>query len=254
MTDRVLLREIPNSFSQALSMRAPSSPIDVWVARQQHVAYRSVFTAAGYQETLVPADEDCPDCVFVEDTAVIVDGIALITRPGALSRQPETGPVGRALAPYLDLVHMQAPATLDGGDVMCAGSKIYVGRSARTNAEGIATLAHTFGRDRVVPIDLPCGVLHLKCVVSPLSPGEILLADETLSHELFAGLEIIRAPLGESYAANVVALGEYVIVAEEYPRTIAALDAAGHSLWPVPTSEVCKADGSLTCQSLRWSY
>jgi dimethylargininase len=253
VTDRVLVREIPNSFPQALSMHAPSSAIDVWVARQQHTAYRSAFAAAGYQEIVVPADEDCPDCVFVEDTAVIVDGIALITRPGAPSRQPETGPIARALARYLELVHMQAPATLDGGDVMCAGSKIYVGRSARTNAEGIATLAHTFGRDRVVPIDLPRSVLHLKCVVSPLTPGAILLADETLAHDLFSGLEIVRAPREETYAANVVALREHVIVAEGYPRTIAALDAAGHSPWPVPTSEVCKADGSLTCQSLRWS-
>ncbi len=253
MTDRVLVREVPNSFPHALSMQAPSSAIDGWLARQQHAAYRSVFAAAGYQEIVVLPDEDCPDCVFVEDTAVIVDGIALITRPGAPSRRQETAPIADALAPYLELVHMQAPATLDGGDVMCAGSKIYVGRSARTNAEGIATLAHTFGRDRVVPIDLPTGVLHLKCVVSPLDGGAILLADDSLAHALFSGLEIIRVPREETYAANVVALREYVIVAEEYPRTIAALDAAGHSPWPVPTSEVRKADGSLTCQSLRWS-
>ncbi len=253
MPERVLVREIPDSFPRALSMHAPSSAIDVALARQQHAAYRHVFTAAGVQEIVVRADEECPDCVFVEDTAVIVDGIALITRPGAPSRQPESGPIAAALAPYLDLVHMQAPATLDGGDVMCAGSRIYVGRSARTNGEGIATLAHTFGRDRVVAIDLPPGVLHLKCVVSPLDDGAILLADDSLAHELFAGLEIVRVPREETYAANAVALLACVIVAEEYPRTIAAIDAAGHSVWPVPTSEVRKADGSLTCQSLRWS-
>ena len=136
---------------------------------------------------------------------------------------------------------------------MCVGSRIYVGRSARTNAAGIATLAHTFGRERVVAIDLPPGVLHLKCVVSPLDDGTVLLADGSLSHALFAGLEIVRVPREETYAANAVALGNHVVAAEEYPRTLAALDAAGRAVWAVPTTEVCKADGSLTCQSLRWS-
>ncbi len=252
MTHRVLVRAIPDSFPRALSMHAPSSPIDVALARQQHAAYREAFQ--GFHEIAVATDEECPDCVFVEDTAVIVAGIALITRPGAPSRQREVGPIADALAPYLDLVHMQAPATLDGGDVMCVGARIFVGRSARTNVEGIATLAHTFGRDRVIPIDLPARVLHLKCVVSPLDDEAVLLADDSLPHELFEGLHILRVPREETYAANAVALPAHVIVAAEYPRTNEALDAAGYERYPVPTSEVRKADGSLTCQSIRWGY
>lgn len=250
MVTRALFRAIPDSFTRALSREAPREPIDVARARAQHAAYRAAFGDA--QQLLVETDEACPDCVFVEDTAVILDGKALITRPGAPSRQPETGPIARALAPYLDLVTMEPPATLDGGDVMVAGGRVWVGRSARTNDAGIELLGRVFGTARVVVIALPAHVLHLKCVVTPLGDG-VVLADESLSPELFGGLPIVRVPAEETYAANVVDLGDAVIAAAEFPRTLAALTAAGYRVRPVPTTEVQKADGSLTCQSLRWA-
>ena len=249
MVARALFRSIPDSFTRAISREAPKEPIDVAAARRQHAAYRAAFGDA--QQLLVDADETCPDCVFVEDTAVILDGKALITRPGATSRLAETAPIARALAPLLDLVAMEPPATLDGGDVMVTRDRIYVGRSARTNADGIEMLRRVFGRDRVLIVGLPPDVLHLKCVVTPLGDG-VALAERSLSPELFAGMPIVCVPAEETYAANVVDVGDAVIAAAEFPRTLEALSAAGYRVRPVPTTEVQKADGSLTCQSLRW--
>jgi dimethylargininase len=246
-----LTRHVPNSFASALAMSRPASPIDVALAQRQHLAYCAAIAECGATVTTLPADEACPDCVFVEDTAVIVDNVALITRPGAPSRQAETPPIARALEAWCELVHMAAPATLDGGDVMRVGATMFVGRSARTNEDGIAALRRAV-RLHVVPIALPPGVLHLKCVVSPLDAETILLADDSLPHDLFPGLRIVRVPRDETYAANAVAIGRHVVVAAEHPRTHGLLADAGFTPHPVPTTEVCKADGSLTCQSLLW--
>jgi dimethylargininase len=252
MVARALVREIPDSFTRALSARGASSSIDVALAREQHALYREALQSS--QTIVVPADEESPDCVFVEDTAVILGNHhkAILTRPGAPSRQRETSAIASALAPYLDLLRMEAPATLDGGDVMYLKGRFYVARSARTNADGIEMLRHWCGRDAVLPVGLPTGVLHLKCVVSPIDQETILLADDSLSPQLFPGIEILRVPKEETYAANAVACGSHVVCAAEYPRTIDLLAAAGRDPRPVPTTEVRKADGSLTCQSLLW--
>ena len=246
---RALVRGIPESFAYALSAAMPEAPILVGLARQQHRAYCEVL---GVPLTVLPADEASPDCVFVEDTAVIAGGVALITRPGAPSRQAEPGPVAAALAAHLEIARMAAPATLDGGDCMRLGTTIYVGRSARTNDAGISRLAQVFAPRglRVVPVALPAGVLHLKCVVSPLGDDRVLLAEGSLDAALFPHPVIV--PADETYAANAVAIGTRVIVAEGFPRTLELLHAAGFTPHPVPTSEVRKADGSLTCQSLIW--
>jgi len=249
---RAIVRGLPNSFANALSAVAPEPPISVALARQQHRAYCDALGELGASLTVLPADEASPDCVFVEDTAVIAGGVALITRPGAPSRQAEPGIVAAALAAHLEIARMAAPATLDGGDCMRLGTTIYVGRSARTNDAGISRLAQVFATRglRVVPVELPAGVLHLKCVVSPLGADRVLLAEGSLDPGLFPHPVIV--PAAETYAANAVAIGSRVIVAEGFPRTLEVLSAAGFTPHPVPTSEVRKADGSLTCQSLIW--
>jgi dimethylargininase len=249
---RALTRHIPNSFANALSATPPDPPINVALARQQHLQYCMALAECGATVTTLPVDERCPDSVFVEDTAVIVDKQALITRPGAPSRQLETEAIAIRLDAWLNVVPMEEPGTLDGGDCMLVGRTMYVGRSARTNAAGIAQLARAFaprGVD-VVQVELPPGVLHLKCVVSPLGAGRILLADGSIERKAFRELEIVAVPAEETYAANVVAIGKHVIVATGFPRTAEVLAAAGFKVHPVPCSEVRKADGSLTCQSI----
>jgi len=249
---RALVRAIPASFANALSATPPASPIDVALAREQHAAYRAALEAMGVTVTMLDADERYPDCCFIEDTAVTGDGLALITRSGAPSRRGETEAVAAGLAPYLELARMTGPATLDGGDCMLLGSTIYVGRSARTNAAGIARLEEVFAPRglRIVALDLPPDILHLKCVCSLLNTDRILLARDTLPARAFPGAAIVWVPADETYAANAVALGTHVLCAAEYPRTREALEAAGFTTHPVPTSEVHKADGSLTCQSI----
>jgi dimethylargininase len=254
---RALVRRIPESFADALSAAPREDAIDVSLARAQHAVYRAALEASGVAITELPADERLPDCVFVEDTAVIAGppgaagALALITRPGAPSRRGETEAVAAALGQSFEVAWMDAPATLDGGDCLRLGRTIYIGRSARTNAEGIARAEAVFAPRgfRVVAVELPPGVLHLKCVCSPLGEARVLLAERTLPARLFDA-EIVWAPAEEQYAANAVGIGDHVVAAAEYPRTLEALTAAGLRVHPVPTSEVRKADGSLTCQSI----
>jgi dimethylargininase len=253
---RALVRGVSDSFASALSAaprETAAQAIDVLLARAQHAAYCAALEAAGAAVMRLPADERFPDGVFVEDTAVVAgDGLALIARPGAPSRRGETAAVAEALARHLELARMEEPATLDGGDCMRLGETLYIGRSARTNGGGVARAEAVLGPRgfRVVAVELPPGVLHLKCVVSPLGADRVLLAEGSLPGALFGGAGIVWVPAEEQYAANAVAIGEHVIAAAEYPRTRAALEAAGFRVHPVPTSEVRKADGSLTCQSI----
>ena len=249
---RAILRGVSSSFADALASTAPTQPIDVALARRQHAAYRAALEAMGASVTLVDADDDCPDCCFVEDTAVVAEGVGLITRPGAPSRRAETTAIAAALAPHVEIARMAEPATLDGGDCMRVGSTIYVGRSARTNAAGIARLEEVFRPRglRVVPIELSTGVLHLKCVCSSLGGERMLLARGSLPGSTFHGADIVWVPAEETYAANAVAVGSSVLVAAGFPRTRDALAGAGFTTHTVPTSEVRKADGSLTCQSI----
>lgn len=245
---RAVARYIPQSFADALSAVRPDPPIDVALAQRQHAAYCMALARTGAAVTVMSADERCPDCVFIEDTAIVIAGTALITRPGAPSRRAETAPVATLLDAWCEIIPMTEPATLDGGDVLVLGKTIYVARSGRTNDEGIAWLERVFGRHRLVRVDLPPGILHLKCVCSPLG-DRILLADASLEASLFDA-HVVRVPVEETYAANVVTIGDHVIVAEGFPCTLEAITTAGFQVHPVPISEVRKADGSLTCQSL----
>ena len=248
---RAVVQMIPASFVDALCAERPAARIDVALARDQHADYRAALAACGAELIVLPANEETPDGCFVEDTAVVARGLALITRPGAPSRRLETPAITDALAPLVELATMCEPATLDGGDCMRLGNTIYAGRSARTNAAGIARLAEVFAPRgiRVVEVPMPPGVLHLKCVCSPLGPDRVLLARDTIPAATFAASIVYAAP-GESYAANAVAIGDHVICAAEFPRTRELLEVAGFRTHPVPTTEVRKADGALTCQSI----
>ena len=241
-----LTRDVPGSFARALA--AVPQPIDVARARAQHADYRAALAEAGVEVIALPADDACPDCCFVEDTAVVARDRALICRPGAPSRQPEVDAVAAALARHRDVHRMGAPATLDGGDVMRVGARFYVGRSARTNDAGIDRLAEVFADHDVVAVDLPSHVLHLKCVCATLGDGRVLLADGTLDAGLFD--HVVAIPSDEAYAANVVVANGHAILAHGFMRTRDALAHSGFVVRTVDTTEFRKADGSLTCLSI----
>ena len=240
------------SFANALSAAPPDPPIDVALAQRQHAAYVAALASLGLEIVAIPHDEACPDCCFVEDTVVTAGGRAVLTRPGAPSRRGEVEPVARALAKRIELVRMEAPATLDGGDCLRVGKTIYVGLSSRTNTAGITCLRDVFGPDgfTVVAVNMPPDVLHLKTVCSPLDDERVLVAQGTLPAATFGGACVVSVPRQEAAAANVVAFGRTALVAADGVRTAELVAQHGFRVVPVDTSELRKADGALSCLSV----
>ena len=199
----------------------------------------------------LPAEADLPDCVFVEDTAVVVDELAVITRPGAVSRRAETAAVAEVLAQRRPLVRIEAPGTLDGGDVLRVGRRVFVGLTGRTNEDGVAQLRGAlapFGYTvTVVAVE---GCLHLKSAVTQVAPDTVLLNRAWVDSSTFAELETIDVDPAEPSAANTLMVDGAALVAAAYPRTAARLAKAGLLLVRLDMSELAKAEGALTCCSI----
>jgi dimethylargininase len=226
-------------------------PIDIARARAQHAAYREQLRGLGLSVLELPAEPAFPDSVFVEDPAIVLDEVAIMTRPGAESRRGESASLAAALAPYRPLRWMQPPATLDGGDILRAGRTLFAGRSSRTNPEGARQLAaevepHGY---RVQPVDV-AGCLHLKSAASWLGDETILLHRPWLDATPFAGMRLIDAPAGEEHGVNVLLVGNTVLVADGFPRTAECIAALHREILIVDNSELRKAEGALTCCSL----
>jgi dimethylargininase len=191
-----VIRGVPDSFVQALTM-GEKPFLDADRAREQHFRYRQMLAGAGYQVSVVAADEDCPDCPFIEDAAVVLDTFAVATRPGAPERQPEVGPVAEALARMMPVAELTDPATLDGGDVLRMGKILFVGKSARTNTEGIRQLAALAADDGLRVIAAPLtGVLHLKTAILGLDDETILIASQYTDPAVYVGHRLIEKPPG----------------------------------------------------------
>jgi dimethylargininase len=246
-----LVREIPDSFVRAL-VRHGTPAIDVPLARRQHREYQHRLEEAGYDIIRLTANEDYPDCVFVEDAAVIVGTIAVITRPGAPSRRGETAAVADALGVWLPLTEIKPPGTLDGGDVFILGDMVFAGRSERTNADGIAQLAaiaatQGLGLTAVGVYD----TLHLKSAVLPLDPETVLVAPQAVDEEQLAGLRIVYQPIEERLASSALPLRDgRLLVTAASPRTAALLADMGHRAVEIDVSQIQAADGGLTCMSI----
>jgi dimethylargininase len=249
---RALTRAIPSTYRQATSSFFGGENVVLSKAMAQHNAYVSNLRAAGCVVDVLPAVDDFPDSPFVEDTAVIIGGRALITRSAHPVRRGEAPAVASYLhASGLELVQMDAPATLDGGDVLVVGDRVFVGLSARTNLAGIDALGQFVG-PRLQVIDLPSSVLHLKCVCSTPSPNTVLLAAGTIGATAFQGLEVLLIPQEEAYAANVVGVNSSVLISRGYPSTQHVLESHGLKVVTLETSMFKAMDGSLTCLSLLW--
>lgn len=222
-------------------------PVDPIRAAAQHDAYERALEAAGCSIVHIDPAPDHPDGVFVEDAAVILDRFAVITRPGAESRRGETDSVARALEPYMTLRRIEAPATIDGGDVMVIGRVIYVGRSARTNEAAIDQLRNLAADYDVVPIDFQ-GCLHLKSAVTAIDEGTLLADPRWVDVRQFAGFDII--PIGEPHAANALRIGSRLLLGTAYAQTRRILEARCYDVVPVDISELAKAEAGVTCCSI----
>jgi dimethylargininase len=225
--------------------------IDLAKANEQHGRYEALLAELGASVVSLPAEADYPDSVFVEDPAVVVEEVAIMTRMGAASRRGESESLARALASYRPLRWLREPATLEGGDVMRIGRTLYVGVSHRTNRAGIEQLAAELGPlgYTVVPVTVR-GALHLKTACCSLGEGAILTNREWLDLEPLSQFRIVDVAPGEGRAANVLALGGSVIIAECFPRTAEILEKAGKQVRTVDVSELMKAEAGVTCSSL----
>jgi len=246
-----LIRPIPSSFHLAL-VREGQPDIDVELARAQHDRYRLHLEQAGYSIEVVPTDEDHPDCVFVEDTAVVIGSIIVITRPGAQARRGETGPVAETLGARFPLVHISEPGTIDGGDVFISGGTVYVGRSERTNSEGISQLRSVASDQGLKLVEVGVhGVLHLKSAVLPIDSDTVVVTPAAVDEEALNGLRILYEADAERHRFSALPVGGgRVLVTANAPSTSEAVSSLGLEVVPVDVSQIQAADGGLTCMSV----
>lgn len=243
-----ITRDVSPSIARAELTHMERVPIDYERARDHHEQYREVLTSLGCEVISLPADATYPDCVFIEDTAVILDDMAVITRPGADSRRGEVTIVAEALAQYRPLVHIEAPGTLDGGDVLVLRDRIYVGNSSRSNDDAIRQLRALTGRE-VIRVDVH-GALHLKTAVTAISDDTLLINREWVDVAPFAGFKLIDIAAEEPFAANAVRLGDTLIYPVAFTKTRAILESHGFDVRAVEADELAKAEGGVTCCSL----
>lgn len=244
-------REVSAALAGCELTYIPREAIDVARARVQHHDYRCALESLGCRVLSMPAEAALPDSVFVEDVAIVLDEVAILTRPGASSRRAEVSSVAELLRRYRPTLAIEAPGTLDGGDVLRVGRTLYVGLSARSNAAGIAQLRellHTHGY--AVESVSTRGCLHLKSAVTALAEDTLLLQPAWVDRERFAGLRIIEVDPAEPHAANVLRIGHALLMPASFPRTSQRLLDAGFEVTAVDVSELQKAEGAVTCCSL----
>ncbi|MEU4097398.1 dimethylargininase [Streptomyces sp. NPDC026673] len=248
---RALVRRPSPRLAEGLVTHIERSPVDAGLAARQWEGYVAALRAHGWETVEVPPADDCPDGVFVEDVVVVFRDVALLTRPGAVSRRPETTGAEEAVAALgLPVVRVREPGTLDGGDVLKVGDTVYVGRGGRTNAEGVRQLRSAFeplgARVVAVPVTK---VLHLKSAVTALPDGTVIghppLVDDPSVFPRFL-------PVPEEAGAHVVLLGGgRLLMAASAPRTAELLDTMGYEPVSVDISEFEKLEGCVTCLSVR---
>ncbi len=251
-----IVRPPAASFADGITASDLGTP-DYSLALAQHDGYCRALERLGLSLVRLPPDPGFPDSTFVEDTALVAGGSAIVTRPGASSRAGEVEAMKAALGPWFPEVDaITAPGTLDAGDVCEAGKHFFIGRSHRTNAEGAAQLAAWLERQgfsaTVVDIRDIRGLLHLKTGISWLGGRRLLVSDDIADNEALEGWDLVRVPAGEDYAANCVAVNGAVLVPEGFPKTAAMLSELGIDVVPLEMSEFRKMDGGLSCLSVRW--
>jgi dimethylargininase len=225
--------------------------IDFVKAEEQHRNYVRSLTSLGLQVLDVPPTPDLPDSVFVEDTAVIVDEVAVVPMMGAERRRPEVESVAAVLQKYRPLKFITFPGTLEGGDVVRVGRTLYVGQSTRTNAEGIRQL-----RSLLKPYDYEVtsvtahGCLHLSTGCSYLGRDTVLLNPDWIDPSAFRHLNIIHVPQSELWAANTLSCNGVVLLPSSFTETRALLEEHDFQVCTTDISEFLKAEAGLTCMSL----
>lgn len=251
MGNVALTREISPAIARCELTHLSRTPIDLQLARTQHRDYERALRDAGYDVERLPADADMPDSVFVEDIAIVLPEVAIVTRPGAASRRGEVPAVADALGRFRPLRHIAAPGTMDGGDVLIVDKRIFVGVSSRTNRDGVAQLEKIVApfAYTVHVVDVR-GCLHLKSAATAVGDSLVLVNPEWIPANAFRDFERLAVNPGEPAAANALRLTDRIVFAAAFPRTADRLRARGLRLAIVDASELAKAEGAVTCCSL----
>jgi len=253
---RAIVRVPAENFAQGLTTQELGMP-DYAATLRQHAAYGQALRQCGLELIALQPDPAHPDSTFVEDAAILTPGCAILTHPGAPSREGEVIGVQPALQRFYEKFYtITAPGTLDGGDICEAGNHFFIGISLRTNPEGARQLAgflvqegYTFD---FVDIRAVSGILHLKSGMVYLGEHTLVVIDSLAAHPAFDGYRLLHVPPEENYAANCVRVNDYVLLADGFPRTRAMLEGAGYRPLPLDMSEYQKMDGGLSCLSLRF--
>jgi len=251
-----IVRVPGSNFAEGLTAAGLGVPLYDNVV-QQHSRYREALEECGLTITALDADLRYPDSTFVEDTAVLTPRAAILTRPGASSREGEVAAIRETIRSFFPAtLEIEAPGTLDGGDICEAEGHYFLGLSHRTNQEGVRQLAmHLAGQgytSSVIDVRGMTSILHLKSGISYIGDNTIVAMEEMAGNELFRKYELIRVPSQESYAANCVRVNERVLVAAGNPHLTGELVERGFNPLALDVSEFRKMDGGLSCLSLRF--
>ncbi len=256
MFTRAIVRPPAANFADGLTTAGLGAP-DFEKALEQHARYCTALERCGLALTRLAPDPRYPDSTFVEDTAILTERCAILTHPGAPSRQGEVTSLRETLARFYTRFHtLTAPGTLDGGDICEAGAHFFIGVSERTNAEGARQLADFLAREgytsSLVDIHGVPGILHLKSGIAYLGDNRLVLIDALAGRPEFRGYTVVHVAPAENYAANCVRVNDYVLLAAGYPALEATVRGLGYRGLPLDMSEYQKMDGGLSCLSLRF--
>ncbi len=246
-----ITRKVSSALAKCELSFIERQPIDLEKAQAQHQAYESLLSELGAQVISLPEEPKLPDSMFVEDPAVVLDELAVICSLGTESRRAEAPSIAVALEKCRKLAHVKLPGTLEGGDVLRVGKKVFIGSTARTNPEGIrqfAVIVEQYGYEvTAIPVS---GCLHLKSAVTALGRDTLLANRAWFDWKRMDSFEWIDVDGSEPHAGNALAMGDSVILPASFPRTRARCEAGGFRVVPLDISELQKAESGLTCSSL----
>ena len=252
MFTRAILRTPGPDFARGLTTATGPAPGYALLLRQ-HAAYARALAGLGLDLEVLDPLPGFPDAYFVEDAALVFPELAVQTRPGAPARRGEAQALAPVLARHRRVVALEAPATLDGGDVLQVERQVFVGLSERTNSAGAEQLLAVLAPSgyRVVPVPVAAG-LHFKSSVTWVGERTLLATEAFRDRPELAGYRILTAPPGEEYACNTLLVNGTLMVPAGYPGTRERLEALGLPILELDTSEARRMDGGLTCMSLRF--
>ncbi len=246
-----ITRKVSSALAKCELSFIERKPIDMQKARAQHHAYEELLSKLGAQVISLPEESELPDSMFVEDPAVVLDEVAVICPLGTESRRKEAVTIAAALEKFRKLAYVKLPGTLEGGDVLRAGRKMFVGFTARSNPEGIrqfSVILEHFGYDvTAVPVT---GCLHLKSAVTYLGRNTLLANRGWFNWKRMEGFEWVDLEPSEPHAGNALAIGDSVIFPASFPKTRAIMEGRGFDVLPLDISELQKAESGLTCSAL----